>query len=405
MAKVNFILDKRRANKDGLFPVKLSITHNNTSTTVATGINCKQDQFLGYKKMVLEVNNQSDEDANIMLFELARKYDKALETLSEHCKFSTMSASDIRAFVEENKIREKPKPKEETLITVLSDYSSRCAAFKTAQTYDYTKKNLIAFYGSKIKFSDVTYRFLEDFKVHMRKQGLSINSQSIVFRCMRAVWRFAEKSKIIERGNNPFDDFVIESELREKEFMTKEQLYKLATIELDGCEKIARDFFMLQFYFCGIDPVDLYHLPKQHGEIVFKRQKIAPRHPLPTHIAIQPEAQRLIDEYQGKKKLLYFDEYYLDYYGWMHNAALDLRRVGDMIGYNRLHFRVARYTWATMAAELDVPELIIDAAMGHKPRTLLAQRYVSLQWKKIQEANRKVIDYIQSTPNFTVGAQ
>lgn len=53
----------------------------------------------------------------------------------------------------------------------------------------------------------------------------------------------------------------------------------------------------------------------------------------------------------------------------------------------------ARHTWATIAASLDIPKETIAAALGHGGNTV-TDIYINFDQKKIDDANRKVIDYV-----------
>ena len=53
-----------------------------------------------------------------------------------------------------------------------------------------------------------------------------------------------------------------------------------------------------------------------------------------------------------------------------------------------------RRSWATIAGELDVPELVINKSMGHVDNTINSRHYVDYKWIKTAEANRKVMDYV-----------
>lgn len=55
----------------------------------------------------------------------------------------------------------------------------------------------------------------------------------------------------------------------------------------------------------------------------------------------------------------------------------------------------AHHTWATIAAELDIPKDTIAAALGHGGDGV-TDVYIDFDRKKIDEANRSVIDYLNS---------
>ena len=54
----------------------------------------------------------------------------------------------------------------------------------------------------------------------------------------------------------------------------------------------------------------------------------------------------------------------------------------------------ARHTWATIAAELDIPKETIAAALGHGLGNTTTAIYINFNTKKVDEANRRVIDYV-----------
>lgn len=52
-----------------------------------------------------------------------------------------------------------------------------------------------------------------------------------------------------------------------------------------------------------------------------------------------------------------------------------------------------RHTWATMAAELDIPKETIAAGLGHGGNTV-TDIYIRFDQKKVDDANRRIIDYL-----------
>ena len=53
----------------------------------------------------------------------------------------------------------------------------------------------------------------------------------------------------------------------------------------------------------------------------------------------------------------------------------------------------ARHTWATIAASLDIPKETIAAGLGHGGNTV-TDIYIDFDRKKVDEANRRVIDWV-----------
>lgn len=54
----------------------------------------------------------------------------------------------------------------------------------------------------------------------------------------------------------------------------------------------------------------------------------------------------------------------------------------------------ARHSWATIAAEIDITFETISAALGHSIANPTTAIYINFNQRKVDEANRKVIDYV-----------
>lgn len=53
----------------------------------------------------------------------------------------------------------------------------------------------------------------------------------------------------------------------------------------------------------------------------------------------------------------------------------------------------ARYSWATIAASLDIPKETIARALGHGGHSV-TDIYIDFDRGKVDEANRRVIDFV-----------
>ena len=74
-----------------------------------------------------------------------------------------------------------------------------------------------------------------------------------------------------------------------------------------------------------------------------------------------------------------------------------LNAIDDGIKIDELTTYWARHSWATVAASLDIPKETIAAALGHGGNTV-TDIYIDFDQKKVDEANRKVLDYVFGAP-------
>ena len=108
----------------------------------------------------------------------------------------------------------------------------------------------------------------------------------------------------------------------------------------------------------------------------------------------------IINKYRGDERLIGFFGNYVSYlsFGRLMNKAL--HAIGKELDgkkkdkiYSGLTTYWARHSWATIAAELDIPKETIAKALGHSDRDV-TDVYIRFDYKKVDKANRQVIDYL-----------
>lgn len=395
MAKVSIILDKRNADKQGRFPIKLRISAQSSNTSVSTNVYIRACDYLGEREHAVARACANAKQINKDISELYYQYLSAIMELERNGRLTTMSASDIRDYVD----KQKEFTSERTFTSCVNEYKESCRADKTKQTYDYTLQMMERFKGKqKFFFEEIDFMFLTEFERWMENNGIGMSSRSIVFRNMRTIFNWAINNDWINMQTYPFRKFKIKQGKKAKEYLPVEKMRELLSLNLTGYNEkglaLARDFFVLSFLFCGINPIDLYNLPAQKDKITFIRQKMAHREPEPIQIGIQPETRYLISEYMGSNYLLNFAEKYISFDNFYHFLKHRIKKLGNMIKCPGLTLYWARYSWATYASKIDIPDSTISKALGHADATLAERRYEVYDWSKVDKANRRVIDYV-----------
>lgn len=406
MAKVSFLLDKRVADRDGLYPVKLRISALQSNTVVGTGVFISEDAFTGDPAHFVADSFPRASEYNRELFALYYRYLSTIEDLRRDGRLYEMSGTDIKNYVNATIRAEERAAKQEEACTLLfmpllMDYMAQCRTPKSRSTYDYTMKTIVRFYGSAdtdgLRFSDINYAFLTKFDRWMENKEIGLASRGIVFRCIRTVYNYAINCGWVDLKLYPFRRFKIKQYHKEKVYLPEDKMRALLSLtfteEQGAGLEMARDFFLLSFMLCGINPIDLFNLPCQQDTVSFVRQKIKYHEPQPIHITIQPEVRYLISQYQGKEHLLMFAEKYQNFESCYHFLKHRLKKLGEMIGCPDITFYWARYTWATYASKIDVSDSTISKALGHADSTLAEKKYISFDWSKVDRANRRVLDY------------
>ena len=169
---------------------------------------------------------------------------------------------------------------------------------------------------------------------------------------------------------------------------------------------------MLMFYFIGINAVDLLTAKTSalvNGRFEYKRAKTGKLY----SIKVEPEAQVIIDKYKGKDFVLNIMDEYKDYKNFLHRMGIALKEIGETerkgLGGKKtrkplfpdLSSYWTRHSWATIAAEIDIPKEVIAHALGHSwANATVTDIYIRFDEKKVDEANRKVLDYLKCYNSF-----
>ena len=278
-------------------------------------------------------------------------------------------------------------------------------AGRTREIYQNTLDKIIRLHGDDVPFDAVNHSWLENFDRSMRtsdicngrgevlRTGLATNARAIHLRNIRAVFNKAIDEEVIGLELYPFRRFKIEKERTRKRAASLTQLRALFDYPCETvAEEWAVDMARLIFYLIGINTVDLFNLEEYDGEYIhYRRAKTGTLY----SIKVEPEAAALLEKYRGREHLLNFRERFkhLESFKAKINKTLKViaskdPRIPVMTSYT------FRHTWATLAAELDIPKETIAAGLGHAQNATVTDVYIDFNRKKVDAANRRVLDYV-----------
>lgn len=404
MAKVSLYLDTRTANKNGLYPIKLRITHNNTNASRSLGLYILPNQWdEDYQRLRLKAPNAKLN--NERLEDLIYIYRSNIQKLDSMYRLPSMKAADIIEYVENGGF-----VKSDNLYfnTRIQEYADQCRKETYKKSFLYTEHTVMDFVrttspnADKIFLMDINYDFLCRFHSYMEKRGMKKNSMAIVETNIRTIWNRATKSKLLPHDLNPFYGdcgYKIQHELKEKVYLPIDGMRRLLELDFSQVQggkglEAARDFFMLSFYLCGINPIDLFYMPKcQSGEMVFVRRKIEHTSPQPVHLFIPAAAQRIIDKYADGPMMLNFDQQYMNFDSCYSFFRHRIDRIAKMIGYPDMTLYWSRYTWSTYAMKMGASDFVVDKLQGRVPTSINGKHYASFEWEDGTNIMDKVIQY------------
>jgi integrase len=291
--------------------------------------------------------------------------------------------------------------------------------FGTAHVYRSSLNAIIAYCGGEdFTFNEITPEWLKGFEIHLRKRKCSWNTVSTYMRILRAVYNRAvdnNEAKYIPRLFRYVYTGTRAEHQRALETGDVEKIFA-GLILLSGVNPAmqrARHFFILMFLMRGMPFVDLAYLRKSdlHGNVITYRRRKTGR---PLSVTLTNEAMRIVRMYMNQDVhspyLFSFlrspegtMEAYREYQLALRSFNRQLLILGEFLGIpNRLSSYTARHTWATTAYYCEVHPGIISQAMGHSSITVTETYLKPFQNKKIDEANKLIIDFIKRSSDCVI---
>lgn len=400
MAFISLYLDTRREKKGGLYPLKVNIRHKG-KFLLSTGFSVTPDKWTG-SEFTNKVENYKTKNASLR--KLLNDIENTIFRLEMDGKLKDMPDKVLKGILEKclpGFVSEKTK----LFIDYLSDFIDLKEKPGTKTVYTTTLNKILEF-DRTCTFDTMTLDWLRRFEKWMKDSGMKTNAYAIHLRNIRAVFNYAIDEEITTLY--PFRKFKIKKEETAKRCLTPEQVALLRGYGCEEHQKRYRDIFMLMFYLIGINAVDLFNLKQLvNGRIEYNRAKTGKLY----SIKVEPEAMEIIERYKGDNWLLNVLDTYSNYQDFLHRMDVGLKQIGPVVRkglggrkereplFPDISSYWSRHTWATIAAGLDIPKETISAALGHEIGSDVTSIYIKFDQKKIDEANRKVIDYLNEIPS------
>ena len=404
MAKSTLRLDTRRALNDGTYPVQIVVGHG-TNIYLSTGIYVTADDWDSTAK---RVTGKGAKKTNDVLVTLLTMVGNRILELMENGQWRKLTRAQIKEMLTRLDL-EKPT----VGVPSLYDLIQKTLEGRATNTKYIAKTAIIRlnkFCGdcTKLYCEQITPVWIDDFYTSMA--DLSIKTRAAYVKVVRRAINYALDHDVTT--NNPFRHYRVKTEETRMRVLPLAKMRQLIELDTRYHYTEYRDLFLLSFYLIGINMADLAGLTHDSvvdGRIEYRRAKTGKLY----SIKIEPEAAAILERYKGKKHLLSMFDRCTNvkaYGGTLDNALArigvpELDKDGQPVKHKngqlkmtpidkKLSWYWARYSWATYAAELDIPKDTISEALGHSHGAKVTGIYIKYNRDKVDAANRKVIDYV-----------
>lgn len=396
---MSVFFDNRRTNKKGLCTVYFRIYRDKKMILINSGFSCiptafKDGRFIGENTTIEKLNADFKEKYNTFRIWCLDYMDRGQSNkqVKEACE----------KYLNDGVTYEYAGSDNMSLLDCMYEYIDLCVTSKGTELVYVTTIERIKKYDRHVLLKDISYTWLMKFDVWMAKNiGLKVNSRGQTMRCIRTVFNYALGEEYVNRY--PFKKFKIKIEETRHRVLDIDEIkllkdYPCAT----EWQRKARDMWMLSFYLFGINNKDLFTMQSlTKGRCQYRRGKTHKLFDVP----VPPEAQEIIDRYRGKKFLLDICDRNKDYHVYVKHCNAALQTIGQTIKngckyegdalFPDLTMYWARHSCASVMGELDIPMETISQCLGHSSGRTVTQIYVRFNQKKIDEAQRKMIDALK----------
>ena len=398
MAKLSLSLDER-TERNGMQQIRLRITNKGTNAFAGTGVWVEPQYFAKYSlydPIRGKAYMAAEKREQVRLF--VKRFEDVMAAVDPVELDQTM-AKEIKALALAYDKKHTVQDSDDFLAWY-DEYAHSRRTDKTRESYEYGSKVLREYCASlrmrTLTFDQIDYARLADFARWLTADGKGDATRHMLECYVRAAYKEAQKRHMVSRDRDPYYDYSIKPvPVKDIECLTAQQMHTLMTAEMPNKgTQMGRDVALMSFYLCGANLVDLYEMPKaKAGHVEFVRHKVNGRWQKTVQIRIEPELKALIERYKGDDRLLHFSATYGNYESFRHKIGHRLRDVSKVVGFD-VNLAMIRRTWATLAAELECPDSVIDMCMGHIPQTVNRKHYIKPKWENGAMWNRRVIDYV-----------
>ena len=371
---------KHQKRRDGKYPVSIRVTWKRRSVYIKTE----------FYAVAQQINNRRG------IFELKDTFiiNKLNKRIEDYERKKINLPRDIDEY----------SAKELAAIFVKKDYINVLEYFdKKVETSSASRKDVIlAVKNSISNYIDsdtlplqlVTYDFVNNYYHYLRDKKQMKSPQYYII-VLKTICNLIIKS-------NPdlqyrFPEVKLDILTPRHRNLSVTDIRRIRDAPLSQNEEIARDIFMLSFYFCGCNLTDLYDMKKpknDHIEYCRNKTKGKRKDSAFIRIKIQKEAKPIIKKYAGKNSLLNFMETktYEQFYDIIRNGII---KIGKKLKIESdFTFYSARHSWATIARnDCRCSKSDVADALNHSMNTI-TDTYLAKDFTHIDHCNRLVLDFI-----------
>ncbi|KAA6327842.1 hypothetical protein EZS27_023192 [termite gut metagenome] len=414
-------IQKHQKRADGTYNVKIRITHGGKAVRIPTPFYVSKEDVI----KSLKIKNQIIIDKTD---ELIKKYRDECNNLELQHRDMPVSEVAVRL---KNLLERRNGENYIDFIAFARSWIEKNKDKKGIKNYKSTINSLIKHTGTdKLNILDINFKFLTKYANYINKQKEEKNKQvlekgervttnralSLYLGNIRHLHNEAKKEYNDEDIGkipiplSPFSKFSIHKpETTRKRAISAELIKKIYLLPdkmvYEGSKglryNLAKDMFIMSFCLLGMNSIDIFtcNIIKDNV-ITYFRSKTKDRRSdnAEIQVKIHPFLYPLYEKYSDTDNKFVFNIYkrYSTYQNFNSAINIGLKEIGRELGIEDLEFYSGRHSFATIALnDVGIDKYTVHAALNHIDETMrVTDIYIKKDFTAINEANRKVIEYV-----------
>jgi integrase/recombinase XerD len=394
MASIKIKLYTGKTYKDGSHPIILQAIHNKRRKYVTTKYRATEKQW-NFEKDFPSRNHPNSHQLKNRLRSILIDAEKARMKLED--KGLPFTIEQLMSKIESKKM-------ETDFFKFISDHIQFLddqEKFGNSKAYRSLKESFESFCGKKdVDFEDIDYKLIGKYEGFLVERGVKTNTVSFYLRTLRAIYNRAINEGVVDAEQYPFNKYKIKNESTPKRAISKEDIFKIRSIDLSGKPFLimSRDIFMFSFYCMGINLIDIARIQNKqiiNGRLLYKRKKTGRSF----DIKLTTPALGIIAEYKKSEDPEAFvfpiikrkDNEHLDYINYQRLINKQLKKVAALAEIDiTLTTYVARHSWATLGKRAGIGTAVISEGLGHETEETTQIYLDSFETDVLDKANEEI---------------
>lgn len=402
MATIKLAVLKHTQSKDGSYKIRIAIGHRSETHYIVTKYKVNSpSEFVG--GIVTRVPNAHE--INVKLRNLLNDYDERLERIPSPDDYTCKELRDLLKSM-------RPHSSTATFSQVSEQYQKELTEDGRGSYAGMLQNSLRLFRdfsGGDMFLSEISTVTISEFERWLKRKGLSQTYTSMTLSMTRTIINRAIRAQLVTYQLHPFAYWKRPADEEREIDISVEELAAIRDAQPKlKKQRIARDLFMLSYYLCGINLIDLLNIDFRGVSVLeYVRHKSRNTKTSDKRISftIQPEAKELIKKWTNRNtgKLDFGYKFsYKNFLQFITRSIKSLAKDLDIPNYKKVCYYTARKSFVQHGFDLGISLEVLEYCIGQSVKNNRPIfNYLKIMRKHADVAIRQILDNLSNVQVIT----